>query len=98
MCKSCVNWKFETAETWGLRFDNTEGFHLLDFPFGTIVHNNCQFLGGKLKPFKPIITNAAMWEPTLGFIHHDRLFPHIEQGFRNRTVPIAVFNVSECLK
>lgn len=25
MCKPCVNWNFETAETWGLRFDNTEG-------------------------------------------------------------------------
>lgn len=25
MCKPCVNWKFETAETWGLRFDNTDG-------------------------------------------------------------------------
>lgn len=25
MCKPCVNWKFETAETWGLRFDNAEG-------------------------------------------------------------------------
>lgn len=22
MCKSCVNWKFEAAETWGLRFDS----------------------------------------------------------------------------
>lgn len=25
LCKPCVNWNFETAETWGLRFDNTEG-------------------------------------------------------------------------
>lgn len=24
MCKPCVNWKFETAETWALRFDSAE--------------------------------------------------------------------------
>lgn len=29
MCKPCVNWKFEAVETWGLRFDSTEGNDLL---------------------------------------------------------------------
>lgn len=32
MCKSCVNWKFEAAETWGLRFDG-EGIWPLFFLF-----------------------------------------------------------------
>lgn len=50
-------------------------------------------LGGKLKPFKPIVTYAAEWEPTNGFIHYDNVFPHIAQGFRNRTVPIAIYHV-----
>ncbi|XP_055304071.1 ionotropic receptor 93a isoform X1 [Sitodiplosis mosellana] len=71
-CKPCVNWKFESAETWGLRFDNTEG--------------------GKLKAFKPILTYSAVWDPINGFVHYDNLFPHIAHGFRNRTIPIAIYH------
>lgn len=52
------------------------------------------FLAGKPKPFKPIITYAAVWEPTNGLIHIDNIFPHIAYGFRNRTIPIAIYNVS----
>lgn len=51
-------------------------------------------LGGKLKTFKPVLTYTAVWEPTNGFIHFDSLFPHIAYGFRNRTIPIAVYHVS----
>lgn len=58
-----------------------------------ILHLKPIHLGGKLKPFKPIVTNAATWEPTNGFVHYDNIFPHIAQGFRNRTVPIAIYHV-----
>lgn len=47
LCKPCVNWKFESAETWGLRFDITEGLfiifieyltnYLIRFLFGLII-------------------------------------------------------------
>lgn len=59
-------------------------------------HSFSECQGGKLKQFQPIVTKVATWEPTNGFLHFDKLFPHIEHGFRNRTVPIAVFNVSKC--
>lgn len=29
VCKPCVGWKFEATETWGLRFDLTEGRNIL---------------------------------------------------------------------
>lgn len=76
MCTPCAKWKFQTAETWGLRFDD--------------VRNN------KLKPFKPIVTEAASWEPINGLISADALFPHIAYGFRNRTIPIATYHVRVC--
>ncbi|XP_031629410.1 ionotropic receptor 93a isoform X2 [Contarinia nasturtii] len=72
LCKPCVNWKFESIETWGLRFDMSES--------------------GKLKPFKPVSTYTAVWEPTNGFIHYDKIYPHIAHGFRNRSVPIAIYH------
>lgn len=72
-CMPCVKWRFQTTETWGLRFDDAQ-------------HN-------KLKPFKPIVTDAATWEPTNGLISSDSMFPHISYGFRNRTIPIATYHV-----
>lgn len=105
MCKPCVNWKFETAETWGLRFDNAEGmlranafkiqYNLEIFQFNMFKQKQKLIAGVKLKPFKPILTYAAVWEPTNGFIHFDSVFPHIAYGFRNRTIPIAIYNVSD---
>lgn len=47
-----------------------------------------------MKAFKPVLTYSGVWEPTNGFIHFDKLFPHIEHGFRNRTIPIAIYHVS----
>lgn len=98
MCKPCVNWKFESTETWGLRFDSTKG-SLSELKMNSQNIRNryvivffC-FAGGKLKPYKPILTYAAVWEPTNGFIHFDKIFPHIAYGFRNRTIPIAVYHV-----
>lgn len=49
--------------------------------------------GGKLKEYKPILTKAATWEPINGLIMYDSLFPHINHGFRNRTIPIATYHV-----
>lgn len=74
MCQSCIQWTFEAAETWGLRF--------------------ADMIGNKLMPFKPKVTDAAVWEPTTGLIINDAIFPHIEFGFRNKTLPIAIFHVS----
>lgn len=73
MCHGCIQWKFEAAETWGLRFDD--------------------IVGHKLKAFKPKMTDAAVWEPTNGLVVLDAVFPHIAYGFRNKTLPIAIFHV-----
>lgn len=51
---------------------------------------------GKLKAFKPLMTTAGFWEPTNGLTTQDAVFPHIAQGFRNRTMPIATFHVCLC--
>lgn len=93
MCKPCVNWKFEATETWGLRFDVNEGKKTQSNAFVKSIEKIVKFLGGKLKPFKPIVTKAADWEPINGFIQYDNIFPHIAYGFRNRTVPIAIYHV-----
>lgn len=50
-------------------------------------------IGNQLKAFKPKVTNAAVWEPTNGLLIIDALFPHIAYGFRNKTLPIAIFHV-----
>lgn len=48
----------------------------------------------KLKTFKPVLTVAAVWEPINSFIQFDNIFPHIAYGFRNRTIPIAIYHVN----
>lgn len=73
MCSGCIQWKFQSAETWGLRF--------------------ADMIGNKLKPFKPKITDAAIWKPTNGLVVLDAVFPHISYKFRNKTLPIATFHV-----
>lgn len=82
MCSGCIQWKFQSAETWGLRF--------------------ADMVGNKLKPFKPKITDAAIWEPTNGLVVLDAVFPHISYKFRNKTLPIATFHVrisnSSCIE
>lgn len=50
-------------------------------------------VGDKLKEFKPKMTDAALWEPINGLVILDAVFPHIAYGFRNKTLPIAIFHV-----
>lgn len=70
-CTPCVKWKFETAETWGLRFDAIDGMFQNFCHFSNFIQNfntKILFVGGKLKPFKPIVTKSAVWEPVNGLV------------------------------
>lgn len=69
---------------------NQVSFVLVNF---LMILIKTMFSGGKLKPFKPLLTTTASWEPTNGLIVHDAVFPHIQFGFRNRKIPVATYHV-----
>ena len=40
------------------------------------------------------LISVGSWRPREGLILHDKLFPHISHGFRNRTLPVISVHVS----
>uniref|UniRef100_W8BGJ6 Glutamate receptor ionotropic, delta-1 n=2 Tax=Ceratitis capitata TaxID=7213 RepID=W8BGJ6_CERCA len=73
-CASCSHWKIETALTWGKSEEHRR------------YQTNLELRDTRNRNFEFI--DVGYWTPTLGFITHEVMFPHIVHSFRNITMDI----------
>lgn len=86
-CSNCTQWKVETADLWGSRYESTT------FANQTAAEKKIQL--DSISAFK--LVNAGMWRPFEGLVMTDVLFPHIAHGFRGRNFHLVTYHVSYSL-
>ncbi|XP_031786808.1 ionotropic receptor 93a isoform X2 [Nasonia vitripennis] len=94
-CGKCVNWRFSSAITWGTSFASSEEKQRRESGEKRRRENSKRHseddLGEKSLGLGELL-DAGTWSPGPGVNMSEPLFPHVEHGFRGRSLPVSTFH------
>ncbi|XP_026318935.1 ionotropic receptor 93a [Hyposmocoma kahamanoa] len=84
-CGNCSTWRALAADTWGTTYRE-----LAESQDGSIVGRDTNETTGVIDKIQ--LLDVGYWRPVDGIRFFDVLFPHIEQGFRGKELPVITFH------
>nr|AXY83442.1 putative ionotropic receptor 16 [Conopomorpha sinensis] len=87
VCGACSTWQALAADTWGSTYRRFTEPGAVPPPVADIANGTLDLALGQVT-----LLDVGVWRPADGLQQTDALFPHVEQGFRGKELPIITYH------